>query len=92
MKGTTMREDRTFTGETPSSAAAVDPIVAAARQMVVDVFKTSAAQLPELLKAQTLPSSEIPAFTAELIGRMEIQLARALGQSADQTGDRNERG
>lgn len=61
----------------------VDPIVAAARQMVLEVFKTSAAQLPELLKAHPLPPSEIPAFTAEIIARMEAQLSRVLGPSPD---------
>ncbi|NBB65598.1 hypothetical protein GVN18_40760 [Pseudomonas sp. ODNR1LW] len=58
-----------------------DPIVLAAQRMVVEVFGLAAAQMPELLKAQsTSPAGpEIQAFTEAMLTQLQAQVTRALG-------------
>jgi len=71
-------------GEPPVPAA--DPIVVAARRMVAEVFRTSAARLPELLAAQSPPDTPIPQFTEAMIEQLQAQLTRALGLPPDEDG------
>ncbi|MCG2663902.1 hypothetical protein [Brevundimonas sp.] len=71
-------------GEPPVPAA--DPIVVAARRMVAEVFRTSAARLPEWLAAQSPPDTPIPQFTEAMIEQLQAQLTRALGLPPDEDG------
>jgi hypothetical protein len=76
---------------TPEAASgaqvpAADPIVVAARRMVAEVFRTSAARLPELLAAQSPPDTPIPQFTEAMIEQLQAQLTRALGLPPDEDG------
>ncbi|WP_395943771.1 hypothetical protein [Brevundimonas sp.] len=66
---------------------AKDPIVLAAQKMVVQVFETMAAQLPELLKAQASPGTQIPEFTEAMFAQLTVQLNRALGTSPTDSGE-----
>lgn len=68
-------------GRISPPAEAKDPIVQAAQRMVVEVFNLAAAQMPELLKAQsTSPAgAEIQVFTEAMLSQLQAQVTRALG-------------
>ena len=84
-----MTDDPSSVGAAASEpqGPADDPMVLAARRMVAEVFKTSAARLPELLAAQAPPNTQIPQFTEAMIEQLQAQLARALGLPPDKDGD-----
>lgn len=86
-----MTQDQPPPGAAPDPAAPgatlpQDPIIAAARRVVVDLFATVADQLPDLVKAQAPAGNPIPPFTDELINQLKVRLNNALGLSPDDKG------
>lgn len=82
-----MIQDKPSPGATPDPATGAtlpqDPIIAAARRVVVDLFATVADQLPDLVKAQTPADNPIPQFTDEMIDQLKARLNNALGLPPD---------
>jgi hypothetical protein len=76
-----MGHDEAGIDEEAPPAALADPMVMAARRLVIDVFQLAAAQMPELLKAQSASSAgaEIQVFTEAMLSQLQAQVTRALG-------------
>jgi len=63
----------------PEPSLPRDEIIQAARRLVVGVFDTVTAELPQLIRAQAPPENPVPNFTADMVEQLQAQLRRALG-------------
>jgi hypothetical protein len=67
----------------PPPAVPESEIVTAAKRLVSDMFRQVALQMPDLVKLPGSPTdSPIPAFTADMLVQLQLQLDRALGLPA----------
>lgn len=82
-----MTHDKPPPGAGPDPVAGTglpqDPIIAAARQVVVELFATVADQLPALIKTRAPEGNPIPQFTDEMIDQLKTRLRNALGVPPD---------
>ena len=66
-----------------------DVIIEAARRLVVGVFDTVTAELPQLIRAQAPPGNPVPNFTADMVEQLQAQLRRALGLGPEDAGPKD---